>query len=190
MHDLRARGRARDASELAERRASVAPELPFTFIYTSGTTGPPKGCVLTHGNYRDTLNMCEAIGVIREGEVVYLYLPLAHSFALLVQLLVLDLGATIAYWGGDTKQIIPELSEVHPTYLPSVPRIFEKLYTVVTGKADPKLIAAATQIGVQVRDLQIAGKPVPEELRSTSTRPRSSCSARSVPRSAATSARR
>ena len=164
LDDLRARGRARDPEDLAKRRAEVKPELPFTFIYTSGTTGPPKGCVLTHGNYRDTLDMCEAIGVIREGEIVYLYLPLAHSFALLVQLLVLDLGATIAYWGGDTKQIIPELAEVKPTYLPSVPRIFEKLYTVVTAKAPPELIAGATKVGVQVRDLQIAGKPVPEEL--------------------------
>ena len=38
--------------ELEARRAGVRPEDPFTFIYTSGTTGPPKGCVLTHGNYR------------------------------------------------------------------------------------------------------------------------------------------
>src|SRR5436190_17662879 len=50
--ELRERGRARDAAELAERYESVTREDPYTFIYTSGTTGPPKGCVLTHGNYR------------------------------------------------------------------------------------------------------------------------------------------
>ena len=43
-------------------------------------------------------------------DVVYLFLPLAHSFALLIQLVVFDLGVTLAYFGGDTKQIIAELA--------------------------------------------------------------------------------
>ena len=46
------------------------------------------------------------------------------------------MGATLAYFGGDPKQIVAELSEVKPTYLPSVPRIFEKLYTLVTAHGD------------------------------------------------------
>ena len=46
------------------------------------------------------------------------------------------MGATLAYFGGDPKQIVVELSEVRPTYLPSVPRIFEKLYTLVTAHGD------------------------------------------------------
>ena len=57
LDDLRERGRGRDAAEVAERAAAVKPEDPYTFIYTSGTTGPPKGCVLTHGNYRSVLNI-------------------------------------------------------------------------------------------------------------------------------------
>ena len=67
-------------------RPAVAPDDAFTFIYTSGTTGPPKGCVLTHGNYRDVLDMSQSIAILAEDEVVYLYLPLAHAFALLIQL--------------------------------------------------------------------------------------------------------
>ena len=112
------------------RRAAVKPEDPFTFIYTSGTTGPPKGCVLTHGNYAAIIDMVGEAGEIQGDEVIYLYLPLAHSFALLIQLAVFDLGGTLAYFGGDTKEIIPELQEVKPTYLPSVPRVFEKIYTL------------------------------------------------------------
>ena len=92
LDDLRARGRDVDPAELARRTAAVRRDDPFTFIYTSGTTGPPKGCVLTHGNYRDVLDMCESIGVLDSGEVSYLYLPLAHAFALLIQLLSFDLG--------------------------------------------------------------------------------------------------
>src|SRR5215210_6731107 len=161
---LRERGRGRDAAEVAERAAAVKPGDPYTFIYTSGTTGPPKGCVLTHGNYREVLNSCESIGALEAGEVAYLYLPLAHSYALLIQLLAIDLGSTIAYFGGDTKQIVVELNEVHPTYLPSVPRIFEKIYTLVTANGDPAKIKAATQVGLKVRQLQEAGQEVPAEL--------------------------
>lgn len=165
LDDLRRRGRGRDEAEVAERAAAVRPEDPFTFIYTSGTTGPPKGCVLSHGNYRAILDSCEEIDVLSdEGELTYLFLPLAHSFALLIQLLSVDLGGTIAYFGGDTKQIVGELQEVQPTYLPSVPRIFEKIYTLVTSNGDPELIGKAVQVGLKVRELEAAGRPVPEEL--------------------------
>ncbi len=164
LEDLRERGRGRDAAEVAERAAAVRPEDPYTFIYTSGTTGPPKGCVLSHGNYREVLTSCESIGALESGEIAYLYLPLAHSYALLIQLLAIDLGSTIAYFGGDTKQIIAELNEVHPTYLPSVPRIFEKIYTFVTSSQDPEKIKAATQLGLKVRQMQAAGQEVPAEL--------------------------
>src|SRR4051794_28487018 len=164
LDDLRRRGRGRDAAEVARRAAAVRPEDPYTFIYTSGTTGPPKGCVLAHGNYRSVLDMCEDIGALEAEETVYLYLPLAHSYALLIQLLAVDLGSTIAYWTGDTKQIVPELTEVKPSYLPSVPRIFEKIYTLVTSNGDPEQIRAATQVGLKVRELEAAGRPVPPEL--------------------------
>ena len=164
LEDLRERGRGRDAAEVAERAAAVKPEDPYTFIYTSGTTGPPKGCVLSHGNYREVLNSCESIGALESGEVAYLYLPLAHSYALLIQLLAIDLGSAIAYFGGDVKQIVVELNEVHPTYLPSVPRIFEKIYTLVTANGDPAQIKGATQVGLAVRRLQAAGQEVPAEL--------------------------
>ena len=165
LDDLRARGRGRDASEVAERAGQVTREDAFTFIYTSGTTGPPKGCVLTHGNYRDVVSMCEHIDILSgEEDVIYLYLPLAHSFALLIQLIGVDLGVTIAYFSGDTKQIVPELMEVKPTYLPSVPRIFEKIYTLVTSAADRETIQKATQVGLKVRELQEAGHEVPPEL--------------------------
>ena len=137
LDELRERGRGRDAAEVAERAAAVRPEDPYTFIYTSGTTGPPKGCVLTHGNYRSVLDMSEELGALESEEIVYLFLPLAHAYALLIQLLSVDLGSTIAYWGSDPQQIIPELNEVQPSYLPSVPRIFEKIYTLVTAHGDP-----------------------------------------------------
>src|SRR4051795_2997395 len=161
---VRERGRTRDVVEVSARVRAVKPEDPYTIIYTSGTTGPPKGCVLTHKNYRRVTQMCEEIDVIEAGELVYLYLPLAHSYALLIQLLCVDLRAPLIYWSGDPQQIVPDLMATHPAYLPSVPRIFEKIYTLVTSNNDPEKIAQATQVGLKVRRMQEAGQPVPDEL--------------------------
>jgi long-chain acyl-CoA synthetase len=161
---------ARSADELEARRAAVRPEDPFTFIYTSGTTGPPKGCVLSHGNYRSIVDMIGEVGEIQGDEVTYLYLPLAHSFALLIQLAAFDLGSTLAYFGGDTKTIVPELQEVQPTYLPSVPRVFEKIYTLAHGAIEaqgPEEVARADEavaVGVKVRDMMAHGEEVPADL--------------------------
>ena len=164
LAQLRSLGRARAASDLEERVAAVTRADTYTIIYTSGTTGPPKGCVLSHGNYRDVVSMCERQEGMAADEVVYLFLPLAHSFALLIQLVAFDLGKTLAYFGGDPRLIVPELSEVRPTYMPSVPRLFEKLYTLVTSQGDPAQIAGATKVGLAVRALRAAGRPVPEDL--------------------------
>jgi long-chain acyl-CoA synthetase len=133
LEDLAARGSAREASEWEARWSSVTREDICTFIYTSGTTGPPKGCVISHGNYRSMLDMVNETSVVEPEDVSYLYLPLAHSFALLVQLGSFDLGATLAYWERDPLKIMPNLAELKPTYFPSVPRIFEKIYTAATS---------------------------------------------------------
>src|SRR5208283_3619251 len=101
-----------------------------------------------------------------EEEVGYLFLPLAHSYALLIQLLTFDLGGTLAYFGGDTKQIVPELMEVKPSYLPSVPRVFEKIYTIAQGAIDAKppeereRARAAIKLGLRVREAILRGEQV------------------------------
>ncbi|MFZ1155723.1 MAG: long-chain fatty acid--CoA ligase, partial [Solirubrobacteraceae bacterium] len=170
LDEVRERGRTRDASELQLRREAVSPEDSFTFIYTSGTTGPPKGCVLSHGNYASMMEMLRGVGQIEDDEVIYLYLPLAHAFALLIQLAAFDLGATLAYFGGDTKQIVGELMEVKPTYLPSVPRVFEKIYTLAHAamEAQPEeeqeQARKAIQLGIKVQNLKAKGEPIPQEL--------------------------
>jgi long-chain acyl-CoA synthetase len=135
--ELVERGATLDASDWAARYESVAPEDICTFIYTSGTTGPPKGCVISHGNYRAMLDMVVEKNVLGGGdELTYLFLPLAHSFALLIQFGSFELGATLAYWERDPLRIMANLTEVKPTYFPSVPRIFEKIYTAATSAVE------------------------------------------------------
>jgi long-chain acyl-CoA synthetase len=107
------------------------------------------------------------LGTLWPGEVAYLYLPLAHVFAQIVQLAAYQVGAAIAYYGGDTKQIIAELMEVHPDYLPSVPRLFEKLHTLAMAQVPPDQqddLDRAVRLGLQVRALEARGEPVPDEL--------------------------
>ena len=165
VDELRERGRDGDRGELERRCEAVSPEDPYTIIYTSGTTGPPKGVVLSHANCSSVGWMVEEIHFINEGDVSYLYLPLAHAFALTVQLASFDVGTGIVYWGGDPLQIIPELMEVKATYVPSVPRIFEKIYALALSMAESEeQLLGAVDVGVKVRQMRARGEQVPEEL--------------------------
>jgi len=164
MQDLAARGSELDEADWEQRWRSVTPDDVCTFIYTSGTTGPPKGCVISHGNYRAMLNMINAVHVIDDEELTYLFLPLAHSFAVLVQFGSFDLGATLAYWERDPMKIAANLVEVRPTYFPSVPRIFEKIYTAATARTEAAggltkaVFNWAIKVGHKVRELEHQGR--------------------------------
>jgi len=166
MDELIEAGSDRSDSEWEQRWQSVTPDDICTFIYTSGTTGPPKGCVISHGNYRSMVSMALEESVLDRDSTTYLFLPLAHSFALLIQFLSFDLGGNIAYWERDPLKIIPNLVEVKPDYFPSVPRIFEKIYTAATSEIEKsgglkKLVFNwAIGVGKKVRERERAGKPI------------------------------
>ncbi len=171
FEELTAAGAEVGESQFQQRCAAVTPEDICTFIYTSGTTGPPKGCIISHGNYRAMLDMVVERGALGmdgegpgEGEISYLFLPLAHSFALLIQLANVELGATIAYWERDPLKIVPNLSEVRPTYFPSVPRIFEKIYTAANAAAEKEggvkkaVFNWAIGVGRRMREVERSGR--------------------------------
>jgi long-chain acyl-CoA synthetase len=158
--DLVERGKAIADGDWVARYESVTGDDICTFIYTSGTTGPPKGCVISHANYRAMVDMVVEEDVVAGGDVVYLFLPLAHSFALLIQFAVLELGSTIAYWSRDPKLIIDDVAAVKPTYLPSVPRIFEKIYTKASAAegAKKKILDWSIATGRKYREAERAGR--------------------------------
>jgi long-chain acyl-CoA synthetase len=164
MDQLAAKGGEVDEAVFQQRIDAVTSADICTFIYTSGTTGPPKGCIISHGNYRSMLDMVNETSVIAEEDVTYLYLPLAHSFALLIQLGSFDLGATIAYWQNDPNKIMPDLAELKPTYFPSVPRIFEKIYTAANsgmekqGGLKKAIFDWSIKTGKRMRETERAGR--------------------------------
>jgi long-chain acyl-CoA synthetase len=160
---LAARGEGH-ADEPARRREAIRPGDPSLIIYTSGTTGPPKGCVLTHDNWLALCTIIETLEHVTADDVVYLFLPLAHVFAQIVQFGCLYAGGTLVYFGGDVKAIVPELAQARPTFLPSVPRIFEKVYTLFGAALPAEQLDQAVRVGLEVRRLQREGRAVPEPL--------------------------
>ncbi len=164
MDDLAAKGADGDDAAWRALYEDVTPADICTFIYTSGTTGPPKGCIISHGNYRAMLDMVNGVSVIEDEDVAYLYLPLAHSFALLIQFGTFDLGTTLAYWERDPLKILPNLAELKPSYFPSVPRIFEKIYTAATsaikkeGGFKKRIFDWAIKVGAKMREVERSGR--------------------------------
>jgi long-chain acyl-CoA synthetase len=162
---LRERGRGRDAAEWKARYEAVTPDDMCLYIYTSGTTGPPKGCLLTHANYRAITDAVVEQSVLEGGDCSYLFLPLAHAFAILIQFASFELGVAVAYWSRDPKMIIADIAQVSPSFFPSVPRMFEKIYTLATSNVEDKEgLRKAVEVGVKVRMMRDAGQEVPEQL--------------------------
>src|SRR3954470_8720646 len=161
LSDLAARGSDRE-SDVRERAGAVSPGDVFTLVYTSGTTGAPKGCVLTHGNFRADLDMLQSSVDLGDEVVLFIFLPLAHVLSRMAQMLTLDVGGTLAFWGRDMKKAMDEMREVEPTHFPAVPRVFEKIYEEATGQASgaikEKVFEKAVDVGRQVRELERRGE--------------------------------
>ncbi|MGC5018173.1 AMP-dependent synthetase/ligase [Micromonospora sp. DT47] len=137
VDEIVAAGDSVDPAEVERRRKAVRAGDIATIIYTSGTTGRPKGCVLTHRNmYADIANAVPVLpNLFRAGASTLLFLPLAHAFARLIQIGVVQARATMAHCT-DTKNLVAELQEFKPTFVLSVPRVFEKVYNGARQKAE------------------------------------------------------
>jgi long-chain acyl-CoA synthetase len=152
---------------LDEAVAAIDEEDLFTFIYTSGTTGPPKGCMIRHRNYYAMVATVDDLpDHSAPGDVMLLYLPLAHNFGRLMHLSGPYVGYTIAFLP-DPLDVARAMPDVRPTILPSVPRVYEKVYTAVTSTfaettgIKRRLVDWALGVGRRESALRQQGRPLP-----------------------------
>jgi long-chain acyl-CoA synthetase len=137
------------------RTARKAADLA-TIIYTSGTTGRPKGCQITHGNLLSDVRNAVEGSLVEVFEIAdsstLLFLPLAHSFARIIQVGCLESGAILGHWP-DARTVAKGLPEFRPTFLLAVPRVFEKVYNTAVqqasaSRAKSRIFAAAAATAV------------------------------------------
>jgi long-chain acyl-CoA synthetase len=167
LASVSATGATADRSELDRRREGLTQDSLATVIYTSGTTGRPKGCELTHGNFLNTSANCiemlpDVVGV--PGASTLLFLPLAHVFARLIQVLCVQGHVTLAHTPTITD-LAGKLKSYQPTFLLAVPRVFEKVYTGAQQRAhaDGKgaIFDKATDIAIRYSKAKEAGRVGP-----------------------------
>ncbi|MEM7048483.1 MAG: long-chain fatty acid--CoA ligase [Acidobacteriota bacterium] len=164
--ELTSRGAAWDADNPGQYEAvadSVGASDLATLIYTSGTTGKPKGVMLTHDNWVYEAGAIEEIGVLSPTDKHYLFLPLAHSFAKVLEVASIRIGVPTAI-DGSIDDLVDNLGVARPTVMAAVPRVFEKVYNkVVSGARDAgglkyKIFLWSLEVGKEVSRLRQAGK--------------------------------
>ncbi len=140
-------------------------EDPATIIYTSGTTGEPKGVMLSHENFVSNVAAISRGLPIRNTDRSLAVLPLSHIFERTVFYVLCANGVAIHYCAA-FDQIAAYLTEVKPTIMTAVPRLFEQVYhkIVKKGKAaggwKTSLFEWALQVGQEYWEAKDTGRSV------------------------------
>jgi long-chain acyl-CoA synthetase len=164
LDELSEAGTSVDASQLDARLAGLRASDPATLIYTSGTTGRPKGCQLTHSNLVHEIRGASSCfpTLLREGERLLVFLPLAHVLARALSMTAFANKVTLGYTS-DIKNLVPMFGVFKPTVVVSVPRVFEKVYNTAelnardSGKG--KIFELAARTAIEWSKAQDTGGP-------------------------------
>lgn len=166
LDELTARGSEVDDATLDARIAGLASDRLATIVYTSGTTGRPKGCVQTHGNL--VANVRQNIGAVgamlRDDEVILIFLPLAHTLTKTIALVCVEWGTKLAF-ATDLAHLQEELPMAQPTLLVAVPRVFEKVFNSAKHKAAAdghgKVFDTAERVAIRWSEEHTSGHRAP-----------------------------
>lgn len=123
--------------EFNKRLKSIKPKDMATIIYTSGTTGDPKGVMLSHDNFISDVRQIynDFIKYMSDQHVMISFLPLSHSLERTAgYYLPLSIGCKVAF-AQDFSTVVDDMKQVRPTFLISVPRLYEKIHSVILTRA-------------------------------------------------------
>ncbi|MDQ1706479.1 MAG: long-chain acyl-CoA synthetase, partial [Frankiaceae bacterium] len=136
LDELTTEGKSVGEDDIEQRRRTLTPDSLATIIYTSGTTGRPKGCELSHRNFIfDAEATTEGLDdLFGPDQSTLLFLPLAHVFARIIQVGCVTNRVRLAHTA-DIKNLMADLAAFKPTFILSVPRVFEKVYNTAKQKA-------------------------------------------------------
>ncbi|MFN9311437.1 long-chain fatty acid--CoA ligase [Gemmatimonas sp.] len=167
LAELEALGAADDSRERAtlfkEQALAVTPDQLVTLIYTSGTTGNPKGVMLTQDNLSSNVMATKATMPVSTADTALSFLPLSHIFERTGDYFLFANGVRIAY--AESIDTVPvNMSEVKPSLMMSVPRLYEKIYArvlenaVSTGGLKKQIFFWAKRVGERWADEKLAGR--------------------------------
>jgi long-chain acyl-CoA synthetase len=131
------KGRAENRQEEFDRKLkAIRPDDLAVILYTSGTTGPPKGVMLSHGNFLANVNqiISDFDGAADDKDVFLSFLPLSHGLERTAgYYLAVAIGATV-YFAQDFSTVQENMLEIRPTLIVSVPRLYEKVHSGILAK--------------------------------------------------------
>lgn len=163
--DFLAKGDAISNEDVKRRGDEVGPDDLAALVATSGTTGQAKVAIMTHDNLVFTSWSVARCVPMRSTDRTLLFLPLAHVFARVTAHSCVRLGVNVAI-AESIQKVAENLREVKPTFIASVPRIFEKVHEKIVTNAQQagglkeKIFHWAMSVGVAASRLQQQGKEV------------------------------
>ncbi len=133
------RHRAEHPGAVEKCMAGTKPDDVMTLIYTSGTTGPPKGAMLTVSNVEFCIKeLVEAGGFTSpppsEKDILLSYLPLSHVAERIFTTWFNAASGVQVNFAESIATVQANLTEIQPTILFGVPRIWEKVLASVNIK--------------------------------------------------------
>ncbi len=165
--ELEALGAQDDSPERAAQfkrdALAVTPDQLLTLIYTSGTTGSPKGVMLTQDNLHSNVMATRSTIIVDVRDRALSFLPLSHIFERTGDYYLFANGVAIAY--AESVDSVPvNMSEVKPSLMMSVPRLYEKIYARVLenamagGTLKKNIFFWAKRVGERWSDAKLSGR--------------------------------